>query len=334
MSEDCFIAVDLGTTNSRLWLMRGSAALERVSAFVGVRDTARTGNNLLLRQQLRESIGSLEQSARKAGLSPSLVIGAGMLTSNLGLQEVPYVQTPAGLLQIRDQVVSTKFEDVTNLPFHLVPGVRFSLQGFAGENETISDVMRGEETLCFGLVALGVMGPGITLLNLGSHWKAIQVDDRNQIIRSHTDLGGELIFAVQNHTVLTGSLPEGRPHELDPVWIGRGITEETASGLSRAMFRVRLLHLGGDTTPQQRFSFFVGAMIAHSMRQLDKSGMLEQKVVLCGSAGIAKAWEWALQAKGRTVLNYSEHTEETFLAGISALVKSRLSSRRNVGPCG
>ena len=321
MSETCYIAVDLGTTNSRLWLMRGSAALERVSAFVGVRDTARTGNNLLLREQLRESIGSLELLARKAGLSPSLVMGAGMLTSNLGLQEVPHVEAPAGLLQIRHRLVSAKFEDITHLPFYLVPGVRYSIQALGGEPAIISDVMRGEETLCIGLVALGAMGPGVTLLNLGSHWKAIQVDHGNQIVRSYTDLGGELIFAVQNHTVLTGSLPEGRPSELDRLWLGRGVTEETTSGLSRAMFRVRLLHLGGDTTPQQRFSFLVGAVIAHSMRHLDKNGMLERKVVLCGGAGIAQAWEWALQAKGRIVANLSERTDEAFLRGIWDLVE-------------
>lgn len=324
MSEDCYIAVDLGTTNTRLWLMHGSAALEKVSAFVGVRDTARTGNNQLLREQLRESIGSIEQSARKIGLSPSLVIGAGMLTSSFGLQEVPHVEAPAGLLQIRDQVVSAKFEDVTNLPFYLVPGIRCSTQRSAGENEMISDVMRGEETLCIGLTALDIVRPGVTLLNLGSHWKAIQVDNENKIVRSYTDLGGELIFAVQNHTVLTGSLPEGRPNELDRTWIARGITEETASGLSRAMFRVRLLHLGGDTTSQQRFSFLVGAVIAHSMRHLDQNGFLEPKVVLCGSTGIAQAWEWALQTIGRRVINHSEHTEEAFLRGISELVKSRL----------
>jgi 2-dehydro-3-deoxygalactonokinase len=324
MSETCYIAVDLGTTNTRLWLMRGTAVLERVSALVGVRDTARTGNNLLLREQLRESIGSLEQSSRKAGLSPSLVIGAGMLTSNLGLLEVPHVEAPAGLLQIRHRLVSAKFEDITHLPFYLAPGVRYSNQMHGGDPETVSDVMRGEETLCIGLISIGVMVPGVTLLNLGSHWKAIQVNHGNEIVRSYTDLGGELIFAVQNHTVLTGSLPEGRLSELDRGWLGRGVVEENHSGLSRAMFRVRLLDLGGDTTAQQRFSFLVGAVIAHSMRHMDEAGMLEPKVVVCGSSGIAQAWEWALQAKGRTVVNYSEHTDEAFLRGISDLVTSLL----------
>ena len=324
MSETCYIAVDLGTTNTRLWLMRGTAVLEKVSVFVGVRDTARTGNNLILREQLRASIGTLEESARKSGLSPSLVIGAGMLTSSLGLQEVSHVEAPAGLLQIRDRLVSAKFEDITPLPFFLVAGVRSNIQTAGGDSATLYDVMRGEETLCIGLVGLGVMGPGVTLLNLGSHWKAIQVNQESQIVRSYTDLGGELLFAVQNHTVLKGSLPEGRPSELDRTWLGRGVSEEASSGLTRAMFRVRLLDLGGDTTPQQRFSFLTGAVIAHSMRHMDKAGVLEPKVVLCGSAGIAQAWEWVLQAKGRTVINHSEQTDEAFLRGISDLVTSRL----------
>src|SRR5258706_15872863 len=52
----CAIYVDLGTTNTRVWLMRGSTILSRVKKPVGVSDTARVGSNKRLRETLKESI--------------------------------------------------------------------------------------------------------------------------------------------------------------------------------------------------------------------------------------------------------------------------------------
>jgi 2-keto-3-deoxy-galactonokinase len=41
--SDCLICVDTGTTNTRVWLLRGAEVLATARVGVGVRDTAREG---------------------------------------------------------------------------------------------------------------------------------------------------------------------------------------------------------------------------------------------------------------------------------------------------
>ena len=41
----CAVCVDMGTTNTRVWLVSGNEVLGRASASVGARDTARDGSD-------------------------------------------------------------------------------------------------------------------------------------------------------------------------------------------------------------------------------------------------------------------------------------------------
>ena len=47
--------VDMGTTNTRVWLMRGDRLLASVAEAIGIRDSARDGTGAI-RKGLRESI--------------------------------------------------------------------------------------------------------------------------------------------------------------------------------------------------------------------------------------------------------------------------------------
>src|SRR6185436_6678909 len=94
--ETCLICVDAGTTNTRVWLTAGNRVIARARAAVGVRDTARDGSSKRLREALSELI---HQVWRDQDGEPECVIAAGMITSPLGLAEVPHVPTPAGLTE-------------------------------------------------------------------------------------------------------------------------------------------------------------------------------------------------------------------------------------------
>ncbi|HZF40577.1 MAG TPA: 2-dehydro-3-deoxygalactonokinase, partial [Blastocatellia bacterium] len=100
--EICLICVDAGTTNTRVWLTAGDRVIARARAGVGVRDTARDGSSERLRDALRELINKVRDDVRDQGFAqssecaPECVIAAGMITSPLGLAEVPHVSTPAG----------------------------------------------------------------------------------------------------------------------------------------------------------------------------------------------------------------------------------------------
>ena len=66
---------------------------------------------------------------------------------------------------------------------------------------------------------------GGTLLNLGSHWKAIGLDAQGRIAASVTSLAGELIHVAQTETILASSVPHERPQGIDRPWMESGMRE-------------------------------------------------------------------------------------------------------------
>jgi len=315
------IFIDLGTTNTRVWLAQGQTVIARAQAHLGVRDSARDGSNQRLCESLRFLIDSVLRSPRDRSVeSPSCIIGAGMITSSLGLAEVPHVPAPAGIGELAAATKRFDFKQITSLPVFLVPGVR---TGSLANDATQADIMRGEETLCLGLLAMGKAATGSVVLNLGSHWKAIRLDSDGRIAGSVTSLAGEMIYAAQTATILASSVSADRPPSLDQHWVNKGMNEQRRSGLARALFCVRLLDLSGLTTPDQRIAFLVGAFIASDMDAILKTGALTTTapVTLIGTHALTEAWRAALAEAGIASVPVPEpETEIALLAGLQEIL--------------
>lgn len=317
----CAVCVDMGTTNTRVWLTHGDRVLARANAAVGVRDTARDGSHERVRQALHDLIGKVRADGRGVGSpTPKCVIAAGMITSPLGLVEVPHVAAPAGLTELAARIERRSFPEITDLPVLLVPGVRSGLAQCRVETIGEGDVMRGEETLCVGLVALGLLKPGGTLLNLGSHWKAIRLDGDNRVASSVTSMGGELIHVAQTQTILASAVPSERPSVLDEKSVEAGMSEQRQSGLARALFCVRLLEQTCDnSTPTDRLSFLVGAFIAADLDALLTRRMFsaECQVVITGGGAVSAAWTRALlKASVPAIALTADQIERAQLTGL------------------
>jgi 2-dehydro-3-deoxygalactonokinase len=310
--------VDMGTTNTRVWLGCGEQIVASLSDALGIRDAAREGNQRV-RRGLADLITRLRHEADSNGktCTPQCIVAAGMIGSNLGLVEVPYVQPPAGIEELTAAAGWHRFSDISDLPMLLVPGVRCGPT--LADKASISqvDVMRGEETLCAGLVELGLVTPPTIVLNLGSHWKAIQLDPDGKIRSSITSLSGELIHAVQSHTVIAGSLSSQRPERLSPEWIEAGMTEQGRSGLARALFCTRLLDLGRHGSPEDRLAFVVGAFIASDLYALVARDVLTPgaRVALVGHAALGEAWQTALSRMQIAATIVTQQEAETALLG-------------------
>ena len=265
--------------------------------------------------------------------TPVAVAAAGMIGSPLGLAEVPHVSALAGLREIADASRWFQFSEITDLPMLLVPGVRSGPT--AGDSDALAhvDVMRGEETLCLGLIRVGLVSPPAVVLNLGSHWKAIQIAADGRIKSSVTSLSGELIHAAQTQTVLASSLSKDQPKTISQRWMEEGMTVQRRSGLPRALFCVRLLELADESTPADRFSFLAGTFIAADLDALVTRGFLVESipVVISGNEALGEAWREALQqiSVSAMVLTAGE-TENAFLAGLSSILRQVMAiSRKN-----
>ncbi len=90
------LTIDTGTTNTRVTVWRDQQALCQAARQVGVRDTAISGSPVALQNGVRQTIAAALDDARLEMAQIDLVLGSGMITSNVGLHEVPHVLAPAG----------------------------------------------------------------------------------------------------------------------------------------------------------------------------------------------------------------------------------------------
>jgi 2-dehydro-3-deoxygalactonokinase len=323
--DDNLLLVDGGTTNTRVYAVSGPVVLARGHASVGVRDSARDGSTDRLTSALRDLLTQVSGAAQDEtpGWRPQAVVAAGMITSALGLADVPHVVAPAGP---SDLAAAAKYVALPGgiLPgVMLVPGVRCVPRLPADDPLASTDVMRGEESLCIGLSALGTLGDGGLVLTIGSHWKLIEVVADHHVAWSTTTLGGELLHALQSQTVLAASVEQGVPKGLDLEAVRAGVLEQDRSGLPRAAFCTRLLELfpSSSSSPRSRLSFLAGVVIGATLAGW-RDHIAQRTVTVVGSGGVADAWHSELQARGCRVQRVgADEAERAFIAGLTTIAR-------------
>src|SRR5690606_2221046 len=118
---------------------------------------------------------------------------SGMITSNMGLFELPHLAAPAGPEDTARGMVQRSFPEVSAVPLTFVPGVKTlpMSDGLAGL--ATGDVLRCEEAEIVGLREALALDGAALFLHIGSHHKAIEVDAAGSIVSSRTSITGELL---------------------------------------------------------------------------------------------------------------------------------------------
>ena len=178
------ITLDTGTTNTRvvLWDSKFRPAASAKSE-VGVRNTAIDGSNRRLKAAVKEC---LERVLRDAGTSydeVEAVIASGMITSNVGLVEIPHCVVPAGTDDLAAAVRKVSLPDVCPMPIHFVPGVKNSGGPIGFGNFEAMDIMRGEEVESIALLEQYPRGKSYLLVLPGSHMKFVSDNTKGKSTR-------------------------------------------------------------------------------------------------------------------------------------------------------
>lgn len=152
-----FAVIDCGTSNTRVYIVSKRAAdrfrrraLRRRTQYVDDGQQRRAGTNGLT-EAIKEAIA-------KAGITEkdvSFAIASGMITSEIGLMEIPHLVAPIGLDQLAANVKLVPGNEIVplDIPIMFVRGVRNDY----GDNATLRDIrkvdfMRGEETQMIGVM--------------------------------------------------------------------------------------------------------------------------------------------------------------------------------------
>jgi 2-dehydro-3-deoxygalactonokinase len=286
--RDGYIAVDWGTTNRRAYAVDRTGRLE--ASLADDRGLLAVGKD-----------GFAAEAAairRRLGDRPMLL--AGMVGSNRGWVEAPYVAAPAA---VADLAAAIRWIEPGRVG--IVPGI--SQAGAAG-----ADVMRGEEVQALGAVAAGLAPPDCLICHPGTHTKWIRME-KGRIVLFRTMITGELFGLLRRHSMLADQLQDEAAADADFAGgAGAGLAGEP---LLSALVRVRARHLV-DEGASGAASWTSGLLIGSDVR----AGLglhRGEPIALIGRPDLCGLYAAALNLAGHSATR--EDGAAAFLAGMHQL---------------
>lgn len=284
-----FIAVDWGTTNRRAWLVdEGNNISAEFADNLGLMSVPQAG--------FETAVADIRQ---RLGDYPMLL--AGMVGSNKGWREAPYVNSPADARMLAGAILWIE-------PFRtgIVPGV-CQLQGRA-------DVMRGEEVQAVGAVAAASIDRDAYVCHPGTHTKWIRLR-QGKIDNFQTMMTGEIFNLLKTDSILSGQMDLS-------VKIGGAFQaglDEIRSGapLLSALFGVRARHLLGQDAVDGA-SFASGLLIGSDVEAGLAHAHKGEKITIVGRSDLCQLYEIAIAQAG-----FSSEIidgDKAFLTGIRSVI--------------
>jgi 2-dehydro-3-deoxygalactonokinase len=283
-----YIAVDWGTTNRRAYAVNGAGAVEQViEDGLGIMSLSPEG--------FEEAVAALRH---RLGDAPMLL--AGMIGSNRGWKEAPYIPCPAGAADIAAGILWVEPGRIG-----IVPGASWS-------DGRGADVMRGEEVQALG--ALAGLPRDSLICHPGTHSKWIVMRE-GRIARFRTVMTGEIFGLLRAHSILSPQLQqEAEPDAAFDRGVGEALAgEEPLAGL----FGIRARHLLGRGEANGA-SYASGLLIGADLRAglgLHEGG----PIGLVGRSDLRTLYAAALASTGRETVEVDG--SDAFLAGIRLLTE-------------
>ena len=287
---DGFIAVDWGTTNRRAYRLDPSGKctgeFEDHKGVLAIPDGG-----------FPDAIAEIRQ---KLGDLPLLL--AGMIGSNRGWKEAPYVPSPAGVDDLAGALVWVGDREA------IVPGVSYLGNGRA-------DVMRGEEVQLLGAVAAGLVDPMGLICHPGTHnkWATLR---RGKISEFRTVMTGELFSLLKDHSILSDLL-QGKVETSDAFKEAAREANGDES-LPAELFSVRARVLLGQAKKEDAASYTSGLLIGTDVR-IGLSLPTSAQVTVIGRPELTHLYAAAIAEAGRDAVELDG--ERCFLAGIQEIAK-------------
>jgi 2-dehydro-3-deoxygalactonokinase len=287
---DGFIAVDWGTTNRRAYRIDASGkCCDEFEDSSGVLSITRGAFPVVV-AEIRERLGD----------QPMLL--AGMIGSNRGWVEAPYVPCPAGLEDLAAGVVWADERAA------IVPGVSYVGQGRA-------DVMRGEEVQLLGGVAAGLVDAEGFVCHPGTHnkWALLR---QKTIQNFGTVMTGELFNLLKEHSILADLLQA--PVDVNGAFrrgVRRALDQEM---LPADLFGIRADVLLGQRDQEDASSYVSGLLIGTDVR-IGLTWPAAARIGIIGRPELTRLYAAAIREAGRECIELDG--EQCFLAGILEIAR-------------
>lgn len=308
-----YVTVDCGTTNSRAYVVNAQGEIiSKATKKVGVRDTATTGSRKTLHDGVKEIVAEAIRDAKLNPTDISAIFSSGMITSEIGLKEIPHLFAPCGVDALAENL--TRVEDVDimgpEVPLYFVRGIKNRQKSqdlrptqVVGE----LDFMRGEETQVAGMFTREDFETPAIIVILSSHTKFIPINKAGEVLGSLTTMSGQLYEAILDHTFVSKSVkqPEGGENKpvdyFDPEIVNDALEWINKTGLVRTLMFPRFLDVLLDTTWYERLLFFEALIAAEDMLAIGQLDLfdftLPTNFILVGNAGRCRLYSHILSQR-------------------------------------
>jgi len=286
-----FIAADWGTTNRRAYLIDGDGkCIAEFEDEKGILSVPKGGFEAAV-QEIRERLAD----------RPLLL--AGMVGSNRGWIEAPYVPCPAGIEDLAKALVWAEAGQTA-----IVPGV-----SFVDPDE--ADVMRGEEVQLLGAFAAGLVREDALVCHPGTHNKWVRLKD-GRIDRFATVMTGEIFNLLREHGILADLLSgTAQPGDAFASGVRRGLEDEC---LTAELFKIRARVLLGQADAKDAPSYGSGLLIGADVRAGLRQGN-DAEIVVMGRPELTRLYSVALRIADKQCREVDG--EQAFLAGAIRIVE-------------
>jgi 2-dehydro-3-deoxygalactonokinase len=243
---------------------------------------------------------AIAEIRQKLGDKPLLL--AGMVGSNRGWKEAPYVPCPATIDDVVAKLVWVGEREA------IVPGLSFVGDGRA-------DVMRGEEVQLLGGVAAGMVDSNALVCHPGTHnkWTVLH---QARIHSFRTVMTGELFSLLKEHSILADFLQA--PVDDDEVFRNAARHAVFNESLPAELFSVRASVLLGQMKKEDAASYASGLLIGTDVR-IGLAVPTGAQVVVMGRPELTRLYAAALAQANREAIELDG--ERCFVAGIQEIAK-------------
>ncbi|WP_442678680.1 2-dehydro-3-deoxygalactonokinase [Sphingomonas sp. ASY06-1R] len=285
------ITIDWGTTNRRIFALDTLGNVTQSSADALGVTAVPPGRFPTILNELRNVHGD------------GLFLLAGMIGSNRGWIEAPYIPCP---LTLDDLVARLEWVE---------PGRTAIVPGACVADGDRVDVMRGEEVQLLGAVAAGLVPADIGLCHPGTHAKWAELKN-GVIVNFRTVMTGELFALLRAHSLLatqmTGDAADGPAFREG---VARSFHDRA---LTADLFGTRARLLLGRLAPEDAASYVSGLLIGADLA-VGLDMVPPGPIALIGDLRLTGLYGAALQVVGRDALEVDGET--AFLAGIKAIAE-------------
>ena len=317
-----FLSCDWGTSAFRLRLVE-TDSLNTVAEEVSDQGIAKTykewttaeadetTRTLFYQRIINEAIKKLSLHTG-IYLNDTPVIASGMLSSSIGMIEIPYAVTPIEA-------------DGSNLALHRI-------KPDAGTNEliiisgirTTDDVIRGEETKAIGCLSIiGDSNAERLIIFAGTHPKHVTISN-NQISGIKTFMTGEFFDLLSNHSVLAASVKhEGHlSATANMAAFKKGVAAGLSGNLLHAAFNVRTNQLLTNMTQAANWFYLSGLLVGTELQDVAR---YHTPICLCSSEALAPYYQAACEELGINITAQID-ADEALLLGQRLVLKLRFDT--------